>query len=198
MSRLTFTVGRLARQAGLARSTLLYYDRIGLLSPTGRTASGYRVYGQESRARLAAIRAFREVGLGLAEIQLLLSDQSTQAARILTARLERVNEEIAQLREQQRVIVRLLKNRRVLRKTRALDQRRWIEILAAAGLDDAAMHRWHVHFEALAPEAHGDFLESLGIPPLEVASIRAWSRQAADQEGSPARRSLGAAAGKRA
>ena len=38
------------------------------------------------------------------------------------------------------------------------------------------MHRWHVEFEALAPESHQDFLESLGIGKSEIASIRAWSR----------------------
>ena len=46
------------------------------------------------------------------------------------------------------------------------------------------MHRWHVEFEALAPESHQDFLESLGIPPPEIASIRAGSR--ADPSREPA------------
>jgi MerR family transcriptional regulator, thiopeptide resistance regulator len=75
------------------------------------------------------------------------------------------------------VIVHLLKNRSLLKRTRALDKRKWIQILRAAGLDEAAMQSWHVEFEALAPEAHGDFLKSLGIPPREIASIRAWSRK---------------------
>jgi len=57
-----------------------------------------------------------------------------------------------------------------------MDKRRWVQILAAAGLDPQGMHLWHVEFEALAPEAHQDFLESLGILPPEVRSIRAWSR----------------------
>ena len=38
------TVGRLARRFGLARSTLLYYDRIGVLRPSARSAAGYRLY----------------------------------------------------------------------------------------------------------------------------------------------------------
>lgn len=74
--------------------------------------------------------------------------------------------------------MRLLENGALLRSTRALDKRRWVRILSAAGLDEAAMHRWHVEFEALAPESHQDFLESLGIPPSEITSIRAWSREA--------------------
>lgn len=171
-----YTVGALARSVGLARSTLFYYDRIGLLTPSHRSATRYRLYGEEARARLETIRTYREVGLGLAEIRSLLEARGVRTAVILTERLERLNQEIARLRDQQRVIARLLKNRALLKKARALDKRRWVQILSAAGLDDAAMHRWHVEFEALAPEAHQDFLESLGIPSREIASIRRWSR----------------------
>ena len=36
------TVGEVAAVAGVTVRTLHHYDRIGLLSPSGRTASGYR------------------------------------------------------------------------------------------------------------------------------------------------------------
>jgi len=175
-----YTVGVLARSFGLARSTLLYYDRIGLLRPSQRSSSRYRLYGEESRARLEAICTYRRVGLGLAEIRTLLEARGGRTVDILTTRLDSLNREIAQLREQQQVIVRLLENPKLLKSTRALDKRRWVQILSAAGLDDAAMRRWHVEFEALAPESHQDFLESLGIPPREIASIRVWSRESRD------------------
>ncbi len=42
------TIGRLARRFGLSRSTLLYYDSIGLLSPSTRSAKDYRLYLQSS------------------------------------------------------------------------------------------------------------------------------------------------------
>lgn len=171
------TVGVLARSFGLARSTLLYYDRIGLLPPSRRSATRYRLYGDDARARLEAICTYRRVGLGLAEIRTILEARGGRTVAILTGRLERLNREIAELREQQRVIVRLLENGALLRGARALDKRRWVKILAASGLDEAAMNRWHVEFEALAPESHQDFLESLGIPPSEIASIRKWSRE---------------------
>jgi DNA-binding transcriptional MerR regulator len=170
------TVGVLARSFGLARSTLLYYDRIGLLPPARRSSTRYRLYGEDAQARLQAICTYRSVGLSLAEIRRLLQPGGGKAEQALTERLARLNEEIARLRDQQRVIVRLLGNRRLLARARALDKRRWVEILAAAGLDEAGMHRWHVEFEALAPESHQDFLEALGIPAEEIASIRAWSR----------------------
>jgi hypothetical protein len=37
-----YAVGRLARMAGVSVRTLHHYDRIGLLMPTARSASGYR------------------------------------------------------------------------------------------------------------------------------------------------------------
>ena len=38
------TIGQLARQHGLSRSTPLYYHRLGLLTPSGRLRNGYRHY----------------------------------------------------------------------------------------------------------------------------------------------------------
>jgi hypothetical protein len=49
--------------------------------------------------------------------------------------------EVAAFRAQQRVVVELLKNGRLLKAARVRDMRRWVRILAAAGRDDAAMHR---------------------------------------------------------
>jgi len=52
----------------------------------------------------------------------------------------------------------------------------WVEMLRAAGMSQAAMHRWHTEFERRAPEGHNEFLLSLGIPADEVAKIRRLSR----------------------
>jgi len=49
---------------------------------------------------------------------------------------------------------------------------RWVEIMRAAGLSDDDMHNWHRQFERLEPEAHQEFLESLGIEPDEIRAIR--------------------------
>jgi len=46
-----YTVGSLARSFGLSRSTLLYYDSIGLCKPSGRSAANYRTYTENDRAR---------------------------------------------------------------------------------------------------------------------------------------------------
>ncbi|QJW83354.1 MerR family transcriptional regulator [Ramlibacter terrae] len=52
-------VGELARSTGLTVRTLHHYDEIGLLKPSGRSESGYRLYAEADVARLHAIRALR-------------------------------------------------------------------------------------------------------------------------------------------
>ncbi len=48
-------------------------------------------------------------------------------------------------------------------------------MLKAAGMDEPAMIKWHVEFEARAPKAHHEFLLSLGIPEEEAQFIRKQS-----------------------
>jgi MerR family transcriptional regulator, thiopeptide resistance regulator len=53
---------------------------------------------------------------------------------------------------------------------------RWTALQHAAGVDDAAMQRWHALFEQQSPQAHEDFLRSLGVDEPEIARLRGWSR----------------------
>lgn len=66
------TIGRLAREAGLAAETLRYYERIGLIQPIQRTQSNYRLYDDEAEARLRFIRRAQNLGFSLAEVKELL------------------------------------------------------------------------------------------------------------------------------
>ncbi len=66
------TIGRLARDAGLATETLRYYERLGLIRPAQRTESNYRLYDAEAEARLRFVRRAQQLGFSLAEIRELL------------------------------------------------------------------------------------------------------------------------------
>ena len=171
------SIGRLARRFGLSRSTLLYYDSIGLLAPSERTAANYRIYSDKDVRRMEQIAVYREAGLPLKTIEAMLEDRMGIPASILEARLVQINGEIQRLREQQQAVVKLLKNRKAFRKSRVMTKERWVSLLAATGMNDDDMRRWHVEFENMAPEAHQDFLESLGIPKQEIRTIRKWAKQ---------------------
>lgn len=72
----SFSVGELARMAGVSVRTLHHYDAIGLLSPEQRSGSGYRLYGPEAVGRLREILTYRELGFALEEIAELLDGSS--------------------------------------------------------------------------------------------------------------------------
>jgi DNA-binding transcriptional MerR regulator len=170
------TIGQLARRFGLSRSTLLYYDSIGLLCPSERTASNYRLYSDADLRRMESIDVYRKAGLPLKDIARVLDGGDSELSGLLERRLHAINGEIRDRRRQQTMLVTLLRNKAALRGARHLDKESWTAILRATGLSDDDMRRWHVEFERLSPEAHRDFLESLGIEDDEVVRIRDWSR----------------------
>ncbi len=173
-----YTIGQLAKSAGLSRSTLIYYDTIGLFSPSGRSRSNYRTYSEVDRSRLEQICVYRRTGLSLSDISRIMKKGGRQGiASLLEERLDALNREISALRSQQHFIVKLLKNDRVISKIRVMDKESWIRLLEAAGLNEAARDKWHAEFERIAPDVHQDFLESLGIPAKEISLIRRYSRR---------------------
>ncbi|MFT4220653.1 MAG: MerR family DNA-binding transcriptional regulator [Microbacterium sp.] len=86
---------------------LRHDDRIGLVSPAGRTASGYRSYSEEDMRRLFHVEALRSVGLGLREIADALADPSFSPAavvdRLIARTRERLEQDAALLRDLDRV-----------------------------------------------------------------------------------------------
>jgi hypothetical protein len=57
-----------------------------------------------------------------------------------------------------------------------INKERWVDIMRAAGFSEKDMRNWHAQFEKMEPEAHQEFLESLGIKPAEIEEIRKHSR----------------------
>lgn len=171
-------IGNLAKQFGLSRGTLLHYDAIGLLEPSSRTDGGYREYTKGDVERLRRICGYRAAGLALGDIRQLLDAAEPHGyVSILRRRLAELGSEIALLRNQQAVIVRILKQHGAAEEDEMLNKEQWIALMRSTGLDDEGMHRWHREFEKMSGEAHGEFLASLGIAADEVKRIRDWSRQ---------------------
>ena len=171
------TVSQLARLCGLSRTTLLYYESLGLLSPASRSESNYRRYATEQLERLQTICAYRDAGLRLNDIQQILDEQSNDATAVLKRRLLELDEEIETLRQHQHAILRLLQADDGSWRTLEMTKEKWVSIMHAAGLSEEDMQRWHKQFEKQAPDDHQQFLEYLKIPSEEVSRIREWSRK---------------------
>jgi len=173
------TISQLAKKHSLSRSTLLYYDRIGLLQPCGRLDNDYRLYTEEDDRRLRKICLYRQTGLPLAEIRRILDRPKKDLAAALERQLYEVLAQMEALRGRQRVIVELLKHRRLLEQVRNMDRDKWVQLLRASGFTDDDLARWHRDFERTDPQYHQRFLEFLGLPPDAIRSVRERSRQGA-------------------
>ena len=107
------TIGKLARRAGCSVELLRHYERIGLLRPSGRSASRYQLYSPSDARRLRFVRRARELGFSLAEVASLLRqvdepDPPCEATRgIVEARRAGIRAAIASLQEIESHIGRL-------------------------------------------------------------------------------------------
>jgi DNA-binding transcriptional MerR regulator len=98
----SYSVGEVAGFAGVTVRTLHHYDAIGLLSPRGRSAAGYRRYGECDLERLQQILFYRELGFALDDIATILDDPGIDATAhlrrqraLLTQRMHRLQAMVA-------------------------------------------------------------------------------------------------------
>ena len=169
MMETMLTVSRLAKKLGLSRTTILYYEKQGLLKPSLIAENGYRWYGESER--LKSIISYRSYGLSISDIRLLLEPLSISQGQILENHFRALEQEINNLRAHQKAIIELLK-KSILLKEKFVNKAKWVEIMIAAGLSKEDMMKWHQKFEEMEPEEHQKFLESLNITQDEITAIR--------------------------
>ena len=169
---MSYRISELAKLCGLSRSTLLYYDRMGLLSAGKRSIAGYRLYTKADLCRLEMICSFRQAGIGIKDIQCILGSGNDKLSSVLKKRLRELGEESIAIQKQQRLIAGMLNLKTAANLLLHVDKDTWVRMLKSAGMNEKAMDKWHAEFERVAPEAHHQFLISLGINEEEVRMIR--------------------------
>ena len=100
-------IGEFAHLTGVPAKTLRFYDELGLVVPSVRTAAGYRLYGPQEAARLAFVKRAKLLGLSLQEIKELtdLIDKGStgkvisRLEEVLEARLAESEQRMAELKE---------------------------------------------------------------------------------------------------
>lgn len=99
---MSYSVGQVSNLAGVTIRTLHHYDEIGLLSPGGRSAAGYRIYEEPDLERLQRILFYRELGFALEEIATIVDDPCTDAVGhlrrqrgLLAGKIERLQKMVA-------------------------------------------------------------------------------------------------------
>lgn len=94
-------VSDLAERAGIAPSTVRFYERAGLLSPARRAENGYRVFEESALEELAFISRAKGIGMSLEDIADLVAAWPTGECQSLQARLRTfLAGRIGQIREQ--------------------------------------------------------------------------------------------------
>lgn len=176
-AKLSYSIKHLCKQFNISRSALLYYDQIGLLKASDRTAANYRKYSDQDVKRLEKICVYRQMGLPLREIKSILDAKENEVKYVLEQRLHELNEEINDFRRQQLVIIKMLKNEQLLRQLRCFDRDTLVNLLRSIGIDDMGISRLHAELERTSPEGHQQFLQFLGINEEEIKQIRKFSRE---------------------
>lgn len=94
----TFTVGQVADLLGVTVRTLHHYDKIGLLTPSERSAAGYRLYTEGDLTRLQQVVVYRRLEMPLDQIAAVLGDGEDATAHLRRQR-EAVMTRLGELNE---------------------------------------------------------------------------------------------------
>ena len=100
-----YRISELAQQVGLSRSTLLYYEKLGLIT-SRRQLNGYRRYSEQDAQRLKLLLQLQAAGLTLKECQACLDAQIDR--ELLLNRLTVLGEEIEQKQKAKELLASLL------------------------------------------------------------------------------------------
>jgi DNA-binding transcriptional MerR regulator len=107
------SVGEVARLAGVSVRTLHHYDEMGLLRPSGRSAAGYRVYGDDDLVRLQHILGYRELGFALDAIAGILDDSELDPVEYLRRQHGLLTDRVGRLQRQLAAIEKTLEARQM-------------------------------------------------------------------------------------
>ena len=106
-------IGQAAQASGISAKMIRHYEEIGLIPKAGRTAAGYRRYGETDVHRLRFVRRARELGFSMREIQALLGlwhnrrRASADVKRLAAAHIAGLERKIAELEAMRRTLVDL-------------------------------------------------------------------------------------------
>ncbi|TAL65033.1 MAG: Cu(I)-responsive transcriptional regulator [Burkholderiaceae bacterium] len=97
-------IGQTAKACGVTAKVIRYYEKINLVRPRGRTASGYRVYAEADVHTLRFVREARAQGFSIEQVRDLLAlwqdrqRASADVKAIATRHIQELDVRLAELR----------------------------------------------------------------------------------------------------
>jgi DNA-binding transcriptional MerR regulator len=95
MESMAYTVRQVAGLSGVSVRTLHFYDEVGLLKPAYVSANGYRYYEEPQLLMLQQILFYRELGLELKDIRIILSQPDFEKATALESHRSVLGQKLA-------------------------------------------------------------------------------------------------------
>lgn len=148
-----YRISELAEQVGLSRTTLLYYEKLGLIEGK-RLSNGYRVYSEYDVQRLRLIQQLHAGGLTLNECKACLNARIDR--EVLLNRLSQLDDEIAEKHNARRLL--------------------------SALLGEKGHKEWHETIDRVAPDAHLDWLIKQGFNEQEALRLKWLSKNMNEHE----------------
>lgn len=151
------TVKELSKRTGISVRTLHYYDEIGLLKPTAKSAAGYRLYDDKALADLQQILFFREFDMPLKNIKQVLANPALDREQILRTqrqmllakklRLERLVAEIERiLQGDDRMDFAVFNQEEIAEVFDAMLGRMSAELKTKVAADFGSIENWREHY----------------------------------------------------
>lgn len=136
-----FSISDFAEFSRTTRDTLLYYDRLGLLSPVSRGENNYRFYSSRQLAVINVIRTLQQLGMSLDEIK-NLKDQRTPklTAELFMRQIEKIDSKIMDWERARKLLLTLQKS-----------------IHAVANIDEHAISIQYMPAEAIILGTQNDY-----------------------------------------
>jgi DNA-binding transcriptional MerR regulator len=98
-----YSIGEVARRTGLSVKAIRYYADTGVVTPSGRTPSGYRRFSAADVARLDLVRTLRDLGIDLPTAR-RVSDREIALPEVAAAHAEALTAQIRLLRLRRAVL----------------------------------------------------------------------------------------------
>ena len=96
---IAMTVGEISMLLGISVRALHHWDETGLVHPSRRSAAGYRLYCEADIMRIQQVLVYRQTGMNLADIKMVLDEPETDAMTHLRRQRELVQGQVSHLQQ---------------------------------------------------------------------------------------------------
>ncbi|MCD6526182.1 MAG: MerR family transcriptional regulator [Desulfuromonas sp.] len=161
-----YSITEVSQKIGVARSTLLYYERLGIISPRRLAKNNYRRYSEHDVTHLIVLRQLQQAGFSLDECQQVLNGNIEST--LIEQHLVRLQQELQQMEVTQQLLQALYKHQ----TGKQMDHR----------ASKHQLQQWHHNFEQLSADAHVQWLRQMGFSEKEIFHIRWVSRDMSEHD----------------